>query len=262
MREFILKYYEEFKQFMDLNSVIMPSINPIEEKTNNNENGKTPFAYINADEIKMPTVDLYYSPNLFLYSEVFQKSKLFHEFTHILDANLIPIDFSYDEFRAIMATYSEYHASQIELACNIGFRNIHSFHKINLSKTFVINESKKIKIETDYLHPMADSLVIIEKDSNAYFNLSDYEYYLNYSVFEAKTMYYLGKKNFCAKYSITKNVDITDKSYGIFTPYIRRIEKLILEKEFSNLYQARKSLWNQYLNSFPYIHQELLPKEP
>lgn len=96
MKEFILQCYEEFKQFMDLNSVMMPSINPIEEKTNNNENGKTPFAYINADEIKMPTVDLYYSPNLYLYSEVFQKSKLFHEFTHILDANLIPIDFSYD----------------------------------------------------------------------------------------------------------------------------------------------------------------------
>lgn len=262
MKDFILGCYEDFKQYMDLKNTIMPTINPIEEKSINNEKGKTPFAYINSDEIKMPTVDLYYSPNLFLYSEVFQKSKLFHEFTHILDANLIPMDFSYDEFRAIMATYSEYHASQIELACNIGFRNIHSFHKINLSKTFVINENKKIKIETDYLHPMADSLVIIEKASDAYFNLSDYEYYLNYSVFEAKTMYYLGKKNFCAKYSITKTADITDKSYGIFAPNIRKIEKLILEKDFSNLYQARKSLWVQYLISFPYNNKESLPKEP
>lgn len=261
MKDFILACYEEFKQYMDLKNTTMPTINPIEEKSINGEEGKTPFAYINADEIKMPTVDLYYSPNLFLYSEVFQKSKLFHEFTHILDANLIPIDFSYNEFRAIMATYSEYHASQIELACNIGFRNILSFYKINLSKTFVINESKKIKIETDYLHPLADSLVIIEKDPNAYFNLSDYEYYLNYSVFESKTMYYLGKK-FCAKYSITKTADITDKSYGIFTPYIRKIEKLILEKEFSNLYQERKSLWKKYLDHFPYQNKYLLPKEP
>lgn len=262
MREFILQCYEEFKQFMDLNSVMIPSINPIEEKINNKENGETPLAYINSDEIRKPIVNLYYSPNLFLYSEIFQKSKLFHEFTHIIDANQIPAKFSYDEFRAIMATYSEYHASQIELACNVGFRNIHSFHKINLSKTFVTYEDRKIKIETDYLHPMADSLVIIEKDSVAYFKLSDYEYYLNYSVFEAKTMYYLGKKNFCAKYSITKTADITDKSYGIFAPNIRKIEKLILEKDFSNLYQARKSLWNQYLISFPYNNQESLPKEP
>lgn len=247
---------------MDLKDDIMPVLNPIQESNNFSENGKIPLAYINSDEIRNRIVNLYYSSNLLMCPVIFQKSKFFHEFTHILDANLISTNFSYDEFRAIMATYSEYHASQIELACNIEFRNIHSFHKINLSKTFVTYENRKIKIETDYLHPMADSLVIIEKDSDAYSNLPDYEYYLNYSVFETKTMYYLGKKNFCAKYSITKTADIIDKSYGIFTPYIRIIEKLILEKDYSQLYDARKNLWKKYLDYFSYKNKILLPKEP
>ncbi len=262
MREFILQYYEEFKQFMDLNSVMMPGINPIEEKPKNNENGKTPLAYVNSDEIRNRIVNVYYSPNLFLCPKIFQKSKLFHEYTHILDANQIPANFSYNEFRAIMSTYSEYHASQIELVCNIGFKDIHSFHKIDLSKTFVTNEDERINVETDYIHPMADSLVIIEKQTYDYYNLSDYDYYLNYHVFEAKTMYYLGKRNLCEKLSLRKIPDITDKLYGTFAYHIRKIEKLIKENDFSELYQARKELWDKYLEYFPYRNKDLLPKEP
>lgn len=262
MKDFILQCYEEFKQYMDLKNTSMPVIKPIEEKDNNNENGRTPFAYINSDEIRMPTVNIYYSNKLFLYSEIFQKSKLFHEFTHILDANLIPQSFSYEEFRAIMATYSEFHASQIELAYNIGFRNIHSFHKINLSKTYVIYEDKKVKIETDYLHPLADALVIIEKDFNSYYDLSAYDYFLNYCIFEAKTMYYLGKKNFCSRFSLGKTADLTDKSYGEFSPYIIEIETLIKGNNLLQLYQSRKKLWNKYLDYFLFHDQSLLPIEP
>lgn len=251
MDGFILKCYEEYKTFMDIKEELLPSINPIEIGISKRDNGKCIYAYINEDEIGNNPMNLYYSSDLFNCHKTFQKAKLFHEFTHILDGfELIK---KYSKFLLpIMNTYSEYHASQIELASNIGFKNIHCFHKFNIDKTFVYDQDRKIKITSDYISPASDALAIIGVSSNSYYDLSEYDYYLNYKTFETKTMYYLGKKNFCLKYSIKNVPDLTKKWYGNFYPFIYEVEQTIINCDFEKMSDVRNRLWRQYYVTFPF----------
>lgn len=262
MKDFVLKCYNDYKIYVDLDDSIMPKLNPVILEKEYDIHGKHPLAYVNSDEILSPVVNLYINPLLKDYNERFQIAKLFHEFTHILDGNTLFKDYSEKDFMHLMSTYSEYHASQIEVAYNIGFKNIHSFRKINLDKTFVFYENNKIKINEDYLHPMADALCIIDKSVNAYFELDVVEYYRNYSAFETKTMYYLGKRKFCDKFSLKRIPNITANNYGQFYPYIKKIEQCIEIKDYQNLISARKELWKFYTSYFSCKESFILPTEP
>lgn len=254
MKQTILSYYEEYKTYMDLNNDVLPQINPI-QSDNNIIND---FAHINSDEISDKNINLYYNSKIVNYSEHFQKTKFFHEFTHVLDASQLLNKYDEENINAILSTYSEYHASQIELAYNIGFRNIHSFHKINLDKTYVEDEFGKTKIKNDYLKPLADATIIIDKDSSVYYNLSAEEYYKKYKAFETNTMYYLGKQNFCSKFSLKPVPSITKSSYGIFYPYVKNIEILIKNKDIDNLLIAKKELSAAFLKIYPNSELKIL----
>lgn len=262
MNNFIYKCYDEFKKFMDLKEDILPNLNIIVQEADGEATGKSSLAFVNVDEVLANTVNLYINPIIFSYKEEFQKSIMFHEFTHILDAVTLFKPLPYNEMVALLSTYSEYHASQMELACNIGFKSIHSYKKLNLDKTFVAYENKMIKIEMDYLHPLADALCIIDKDTYFYYDLDIYDYYLNYSVFETKSMYYLGKRNLCERISLKKIADITDKSFDQFASYIRNMENCIESENFNSLIIARKQLWNKYTSNFICKNQNLLPGAP
>lgn len=261
MKEFVLECYKEYAKFMDIGNDVLPDINPISQNSNNKNNGKSPYAYIDDGEIGDNPINLYYSQILCDCHKTFQKAILFHEFTHIYDETIFWSIYDKKELSSIMATYSEYHAAQIELACKVGFRSIHSCYKINLSKTYVYAQNKKIKIEIDYIHPVSDALTIVEQPSDSYINLDEYDYFLNYKIFEAKTMYYLGKKNFCQKYSLKKISDMTSTWYKEFYPFVRDIENIINDKKYSELILARKALWEKYISYFPYNNINSLLKK-
>lgn len=252
MKEFICECYKEYIKFMNIESDILPNINPILQNTCEQYSGKSLYAYINYNEIENNPINLYYSQILYDYHKTFQKAILFHEFTHILDGiNFLSI-YKESDLASIMATYSEYHAAQIELACKVGFRSIHSCYKINLSKTYVYTQNKKIKIETDYIHSVSDALSIIDEPNDAYYKLNEYDYFLNYKTFESKTMYYLGKKNFCQQYSLKKIPDLTSAWYKSFYSFIENIENDIVNKNYNALISDRKKLWEKYISYFPY----------
>ena len=209
------------------------------------------YAYINGDEIDNNPRNLYYNVNLNQKREDFVKAILFHEFTHLLDEAVLSKQYFGKEYDIIMSTYSEYHASQIELACKVGFKNIHSLHKINLSKTIVPCEDKTQNIQDDYIQPMSDASIIIDKPQGYYYNLSAEKYYETYKIFSTKTMYYLGKNNFCKKFSQNKIADITASIYGEFYPLIHEIEKCILNKNYDNLQTLHNQLFNKFLSAYP-----------
>lgn len=257
MIEFVWQCYEEYKRFMDLKTDILPQIIPSVIIRPENETGKYPYAFVNEDEIGNDPINIYYDSNLSNKSKDFIKAILFHEFTHILDGLTFKDMYDNRNYMAIMATYSEYHAAQIELACKAKFKNIRSFRKIDLNKTYVPCEDSMHKIESDYIEPMADSLLVIEKACDYYYDLSCVEYFRYYKVFESKLMYYLGKKNFCAKYSLKREPDITQKAYGDFYPYIHDIEICIQNKNFDKLLELKLKLWNNYLSVFKLKKEEL-----
>lgn len=254
MKEFILECYKEYVKFIDIGNNILPGINPISQNSNNQNNDKSSYAYNDDSEMGNNPINLYYSQMLCDCHKTFQKAVLFHEFTHICDETIFLSIYDKKELSSIMATYSEYHAAQIELACKVGFRNIHACYKMNLSKTFVYSENKKIKIETDYTYPASDALIIIEQPKDKYYNLDNYNYFLCYKTFEAKTMYYLGKRKFCEKYSLKKIPDLTSTWYGDFYPYVQKLEECMLNKNFKELILARKRLFEKFFSTFSFCN--------
>lgn len=258
MNDFILQSYNDFKIFMDIkNGIILPRINPI--LVNDNEN-KT-YAHVNSDEIKNDVVNLYYINKLSNFHETFQKSILFHEFTHILDSIMLSRQYSGKTLNALLNTYSEYHASQIELSINIGFKNIHSYYKIDLDKTYIHNENEFINITSDYIRPLSSVKTIIDAPKNSYFDLSTYNYYSYYKEFETKSMYYLGKKNLCLNISVQQMPDLTKTWYGEFYPVVYTMEQAIINKKFDMVLIARERLFQKYYNVFPFKNIENLLNE-
>lgn len=252
----VLDFYKEYKVFMNLQNILLPEITPIIEPVNI----LPTLAHINTDEITSENVNIYCSPKLFECSEQFQKTKIFHEFTHILDYLNLSTKYHGEDLDKILATYSEYHASQIELACNIGFKNIHALHKINLDKTYVATETGTTIIENDYINPMASALVVIDKPSDAYLNLSSEDYYAHFIKFEINTMYYLGKQNFCSKISLKRIPNITRQNYLDFYPCLSNIEFCIKNKEFGRLPLLEKILFGKFFEKYPNNDFEILIK--
>ena len=250
MYDYIIKCYEEYKIFMDIKENILPRIVPI-MITNTNA-----LAYLNGYEINNNPRNLYYNANLRQKRKDFVKAILFHEFTHLLDEIVLSKQYFGNDYDIIMSTRSEYQASQIELACKIGFKNIRSLQKINISNTFVPCEDKLQNIQDDYLQPMADALTIIDKPNEYYYNFSAEKYYETYKIFATKTMYYLGKNNFCKQISLSKIPDITASAYGEFYPFIHEIEKCILNKKYAELPQNYNKLFDKFLTTYPIKNSE------
>lgn len=259
MKDFVLKCYDDYKVFIGLNDDIMPKLNPIilEQKDCVNNS----LAYVITDEITSLIANIYINPVLNDFKDRFKISKLFHEFTHILDYINFSSKYNEKDLLSIMTTYSEYHASQIEIAYNVGLKNIYNIRKFNLDKTFITYENRQIKIEEDYVIPIANVLKIIDKPFDTYNELSAVNYFKNYKIFETKTMYYLAKRNFCEKISLSKIPNLTDKFYNSFAPYIRKLEEYIESKDFDNLIIARKGLWHYYTTHFICKERYILPKE-
>ena len=250
MQNFILNCYKEYKLFMNIKEGVLPQIFPI---THEQEHS---LAHICEDDIGTEPMNIYYKDELFKYNETYIKSILFHEFTHIYDGISLKSKVNDIQFSTFMALYSEYHASQIELLCNLGYKNIKSIKKIDLSQVVLSYENEKIDINSYLAIPMSNASLIIDKPSDAYYNLPCDEYFAKYKEFEVKTMYYLGKKNICFTVSTTPRADITKKIYQNFYPYISNIETDILNKNINLLCVHRKQLWENFISIYPLNENE------
>lgn len=254
MKKFILQCYEEFHTFMKIKKGKLPQLNPVSFEVNETNS----IAYVDLDIIQYPVTNIYYSVDFCKYQKEYKKVKLFHEFTHIVDKIILSKDYNPKDLSIIMSTYSEYHASKIELMKNLGFKDVSSIHKMDLSATIVFNEQDKCSITTDYLQPLAEATIIISKPKLSYYNLSVKEYYLKYKKFMVNTMYYLGKKNLCRAISVKPHPDLTEEWYGEFYPFIHNIEKAILERKLDDIPQLEKELWNKFVDTFSFKDMKML----
>lgn len=210
MEQKIQEYYNQYKVF--IKNINLPNIAPVFDISKANINGS--FVYIDVDELSSPTINLYIDENLFQYNERFRKSILFHEFTHVFDGvqTFETIRLSdVDKFNKIMATYSEYHASQIEILCNIGYKKAKPITKKFKMSDKVYFKDEFVDIENYIIYPLADASVILDKNKHAYFNLNDNEYNIKYVMAQKSIMYYLGKYNICEKYANKKPHDFFHK---------------------------------------------------
>lgn len=206
MNQKIQEYYNQYKVFVK--NINLPNIVPVFDISKAHINAS--FAYIDVDELNNSTIILYIDENLFQYNERFCKSILFHEFTHVLDGvqTFKKIRLSdIEKFNKIMATYSEYHASQIEILCNIGYKKVKPISKrFNISDKVYFKDDL-VDIENYIIYPLANASVILNKDKYAYFDLKDIEYNIKYLMAEKSIMYYLGKYSVCEKYANKKPHD-------------------------------------------------------
>lgn len=260
MQEFVEQCYTNYIKNAGIQDNIFPKLKPIIINATNNEK-QISYAYINSNNILDSTVNLYIHPQFFLYTKQFQESKLYHEFTHILDAITLFKNYSESDRRILLSIYSEYHASQIELIYAIGFKSFYPDKKIDLSKTLIPYKNTTCSVEKEYLRPLNDALNIIQQDNDFYYNINVVEYYQNYTIFESNLMYYLGKKNLCVEISIENILFITnilERLFGEFLPIIRNIENNIKLKNFNTLIQLRNELFNKYITYFKFGNIELL----
>ena len=102
----IKQYYKEFKDFIE-STASLPQIKPIKIYYDGNI-----LAYVDLNEIKQEEIPLYYTDELVKQPIQCVKSKIFHKFTHIYDANIQFANMSSNSLSDIMNTYSEFHASQ------------------------------------------------------------------------------------------------------------------------------------------------------
>lgn len=258
--EFVDKCYNDFKIFIGIGrkNNILPKIK--QDIMREEVFSYSPLIYANTNEILKPIVTLYINPQLFKYNKQFQKSKLFHEFTHIFDANTKCKHMSSEAMESILSTYSEHHASQIELFCNVGFTNLGEIRQIDIDKTFIYEEYEKISVRNSYLHPFGAAVNVIDKKRFEYFFLSPSQYYSKYSFFESNAMYYMGKRDatYVLHQKFIPNIDYS--KFGEFAPFLQIIRTDIINKDFNKLILDRNALWHKFTKKLKTCRKLNLPK--
>ena len=108
------KIYDLYNKYTSQSSYrYLPDINLKEIK----EDGV--LAYFDFNELIDKKYNLKINKNIFQYNNNYIKSILFHEFTHLYDYINLKDSIEENDLMQIMNSYSEYHASQIELLSQI-----------------------------------------------------------------------------------------------------------------------------------------------
>lgn len=249
----INQYYDEFKVFIKENK--MPLIIPVEKSSENNNMDE--FAFIEKDFIRGIAVPIIYNKSLFDYNENFVKSIFFHEFTHIYDANIRFKNLNEKDFNTVIDSYSEYHASQIEMGSLIGMKNKNDVltiaSKLEIkSKVFYKNELEDI--ESYIITPLADITSIICQDRDAYIDLSDFEFAKQYVKLEKNIFYYYGKYDLYTKYANKNMPDLLQKNCQNFSDIISKIHNAVKTKNIEpSIYNIRNLLKNFQDNVYTYF---------
>lgn len=254
-------YFDLYKNFMCISKNDFPLIITNLYNDEKDPDNQECLLYVKDQELKSAFLTLYVNDKFNdLNDTTYKKSKLFHEFTHIYDANISLSKYIGEDYSMLMSTFSEFHASQIELAVNMGFQNIHDFHKIDTSDIIITSENGKTSIQSDYLNPFASFTNIINKDRKSFFDLNAYDYCKIYKNFKTKIMYYLGKKSFCDQYSINSYKDITKEYTKEFYKIIDFFKISLINQSYEHVLQANNIMWNFYKSYFISSVENELPK--
>lgn len=249
MEKIVQEYYQEYKFFV--NDFSLPPINPVFNMNDKIHTGT--LAYINIDEIMKSPINIYIDSKLFLLNKQVYKSVLFHEFTHILDGVYTLTSINDDKkFDKLMATYSEYHASQIELLCVLGYTKLPIVKKFKLSSK-IYNEDRMVDVEHYLIQPLSSAIEIANHEKRDYINLSDLEFNKRYILLRNKTLYYLGKYNVCEKYAITRPCNLFD-NYSIFKEDVLELYKCLKVKDFEKIIEAENKFMLHFIDYF-YVQQ-------
>ena len=248
MNDLIKQTYIEYKKFLDTPELRLPDICSIELYETDNHNH--PMAFVDANSVRDIPIKIYYYDFLRKCLPLFQKSLLFHEFTHIYDANITFKNLVGKSLNSLLTLFSEYHASQIEIMCNLGCKNINEPLKINMSSTQISHLNKKVPITAGLYSSLVKAADLIEKKNDAYISYSITQYYDIYHNFESRIMYYLGKISICQKYGYPTISDSIQEYCPDYAPCIYEIWGAIENKEFEKLNDLRNQLWNRFKEHF------------
>ena len=100
---------ELYKKYQFRYSISLPEIQKIVYRNNTNV-----WAYFKTEDLYNKRYILYVDSKLLKNRKQFIKQLLYHEFTHLADSMLF-VDRTLKEFKYIMPSYSEFHASKREM---------------------------------------------------------------------------------------------------------------------------------------------------
>ena len=202
-------------------------------------------------------IPVYYDSKLFKYEEKFYRSILYHEFTHIYD---IHVGFKNikdkDVFTLLTSTYSEYHASQIELLSQIDCDSMsNAIDKFDLTSN-VIYKDEYLDLNQYIIIPLADFTSVLNNNRKEYKNLSEYEFDKQYVNVEKNIMYYLGKYDTCKSVSSRTIFNLLKKNCPIFVDDIERIHIILKNKEpiYNKIDELKNSVSNFQNHYYSYFY--------
>nr|DAP35475.1 MAG TPA: peptidase [Caudoviricetes sp.] len=237
--EKINKYYDEYKNFMKISD--MPLIVPVERKEAGDYNA---LAYLDRDFIKGNAIPIMYMDFLFDYNESFIRSIFFHEFTHIYDANKSFENLDESEINIAIDSFSEYHASQIEMASQLGMKNKNDIFA--LSRKFktgckMMCKEESMDIQNYILCSLADITNVLMSPQYSFSNKPNYLFEKEYSDIERRIFYYYGKYDLYNKYSGKNMPDLLISNCPEFSKEINNIHDVLKSKDFVNNIDSMKA---------------------
>lgn len=242
------QYYEEFKVFIKENN--MPLVIPVEKSSNKNMGV---LAFIERDYIRERAIPIVYNKTLFDYNENFIKSIFFHEFTHIYDANIKFKNLNENDFNTIMDTFSEYHASQIEMGSILGMKNKNDVLTISSkvkSKRKIFYKNELEYIESYVVIPLSDITSVICQDKGTYINMPSFEFTKQYMKIEKNIFYYYGKYDLYIKYSGRNMQDLLISNCPEFSKEINNIHKILKSKDIVNNIDSMRSAVHNFKEKY------------
>ena len=183
---------------------------------------KKEFAYVQTDTLRTSKVILYYTS---LYKKLDYPTriiKIFHELTHIYDANFIFSEIHDKKiFSHAMTIFSEFHADQIATMKLCGKHNITDKNNIDLS--YNVTYKKRIQTIKSYVEFWANQSVLYMKEDKKFWLKHHNNVILYVSIILKYLMYFLGQLsclNLCNEDTINFNFDIYgDYDNDVYTLY-------------------------------------------
>lgn len=242
MEKIIYNLYEKYKVYIHERS--LPDIIPIDATEYNINNN---LAFLKSEFVYQNPIPIYYDRKLFKYEKQFYKSILYHEFTHIYD---IHVGFKNikdkDIFTLLTSTYSEYHASQIELLSQINSNSIaDAIDNLNINSDMIYKD-EHLNLNQYLIIPLADFTSVLDNDNSTYQNLAEFEFARQYVNVEKNIMYYLGKYDTCKSFASGTIFNLLEKNCPVFVNDIEEIHVILKSKE--EIYNNVDKLKNAVLN--------------
>ena len=240
----IQDFYNEYKVF--INRREMPKIVPNFDMSDSILDS---LAYIDRDDIRGESIPIYINTNLFKYPKQYYESILFHEFTHIYDANIIFKDEDDETFSSLISSYSEFHASQVEILCNIGYNRAYNInHKFRMS-TKLYYKDEIMDVDHYLLPPLADATAVLEHDRYDFIMLPNNEFVEKYVLVQNNIMYYLGKYNVCEKFG-DSNPHNFFKEFNVFEADVLKMYDSLKNKKYADIINDVNNFMLHYLQYY------------